>query len=126
MERTSFSSINKKNKKKDVKYQKSLVSPKSKAISQKKALWTSKDTLFVVIASTILFIMMFLTLIISYRASNMENDLQNKNNQLKKISTDNEKSQQKLNKSISIYKLQKFAKKNGMSLNSKNIQQINK
>ncbi|MFT8324704.1 cell division protein FtsL [Oenococcus sicerae] len=90
----------------------------------KRARWSSKDYLFVFMLTAAVGAVMFISLLISNQTTRIDNQLSAANNQISQLKSQNDKNKDQITQMTSMAALEKFAKKNGMTLNSDNVQNI--
>ncbi len=103
-----------------------VVPPKTKQQTFKKARWSLNDYIFVFIISALVGAAMFASLLLSNATTSVNNQLETASSQITKLKSENDKSKQKITQMTSLSALKSFAKKNGMTMNSENVQNIDK
>ncbi|MFT8702212.1 MAG: cell division protein FtsL [Oenococcus oeni] len=103
-----------------------VVPSKTKRQTFKKARWSLNDYIFVFIISALVGAVMFASLLLSNATTSVNNQLETASSQITKLKSENDKSKQKITQMTSLSALKSFAKKNGMTMNSENVQNIDK
>lgn len=103
-----------------------LVKSRPATRTYKRARWSLGDFVFVFIVAVCVSAVMFASILLSNTTARVDDQLQAANGRIQALRSENDKSKEEINKATSVIALQRFAKQNGMTLNSANVQNINK
>ncbi|MFT8812753.1 cell division protein FtsL [Oenococcus sp.] len=103
-----------------------LVKSRPVVRTYKRARWSLGDFVFVFVVAACVSAVMFASILLSNTTARVDDQLQAANGRIQALRSENDKSKEEINKATSVIALQRFAKQNGMTLNSANVQNINK
>ncbi|MFT8878589.1 MAG: cell division protein FtsL [Oenococcus sp.] len=103
-----------------------LVKSRPVVRTYKRGRWSLGDFVFVFVVAACVSAVMFASILLSNTTARVDDQLQAANGRIQALRSENDKSKEEINKATSVIALQRFAKQNGMTLNSANVQNINK